>query len=981
MKEAAPRSRSWQFAFGVIGAALAVGAIAVHRAIAEPGIIGLYHDWTIPPDGDQIVTYAKQLTLGWHSWGLGAPVNYPAEYPYWFAAAALAWLGLGGAAFSKAVALGAPALAFACAVGLGRALGMSKWGSFLCGLVYALSPVMLNKLVAGQVTYLFGYALLPLVPVVLIVGLRRAAPWRWGIVLGGLIGIVAMQVQLGAVAMCVAVVALLVCSRVTLRRRTAFLAATVLTLAAVEYPTLLAIALNRSVGVAVATTANAKLAWLYFNSVAPLDALRLIGYATNYDRTALGDWYAPWSVVAYVIALCAVAGLWTAPPAIRWAAALLGGAAFLLVTGAYSLIAPILVWAFSSIPLAQAFRELYHLMAVLALLYAAGIGFFADSALLNRYRFGPAVLVLFATVFVSPMLSGDCGGQLAAHPYDREMTAAYREVHDAPGRVVWFPMDQPLAYRGFGAGVEPMAVLPGGSLWMYILGWPLSAVDMDARAANWNAVREALDVLGVRVAVARPDFSSRLWDFAPVGEQWHYYLERPVQVPPLSLDATAISPSVTMYGVRALPLAFASGAGAIVPQRVGAIAALGERGLVPFPFGAMTTPPFPYVVVRDPHDTDDEILAGRDEIPFSLESQPRNNGFAPLADLWFLGSAFADANGGVVALGRQRLDLPLRHEARDGVLEIAWIATPLGGRVRVVAGGRTVILDTQATSVEWRSALVHVGRVWGGSVSLQTLDGPGVVAIRRLRLIESAALPQARRRYAELLRHATGVFAWRAGASPAWKALRTGTSWQLGTLTTTREYRLRVSSVGRSNDVLVIAGPKDFEVAFVRLPRHGGEAVTQFAGLDAALHLATASKTPLRWSLESRPLIRPGAIPETHAVIPNAGIVAGTFDGARATIPNSQRIAVLNVNFGTNWVTQVKGARHLTTALGTNAWILPRSRDGATSVSNVQARAFLSAFVVGGIALLLTLGMACALTLPLGRTATRRTRATAGVLP
>ncbi len=201
------------------------------------------------------------------------------------------------------------------------------------------------------------------------------------------------------------------------------------------------------------------------------------------------------------------------------------------------------------------FRELYHAMAVVSLAYALAIA--ACFALAGRLRFGrgvQAALLLVVAGYVAPMLSGDISGWLQAAPVDRYLAPAYADVDAGAGRVVWFPLDQPLAFDGYGAGVDPMAITDRGSLWLYSLTWPLTAVDMAARMGDDAVLRDELRTLGVAVAVNRSRLTSRYDTFSAEGSVASRLFRRPLAFGPALGSAHAYSPALTSYALPGGPL-------------------------------------------------------------------------------------------------------------------------------------------------------------------------------------------------------------------------------------------------------------------------------------------------------------------------------------------------------------------------------------------------------------------------------------------
>ncbi len=186
------------------GLALVVGFAVSWRVLFEPGVIGLVHDWSVPPFAGQNVALLHQLFDGWYRWGLGLAIAYPLEYPLRLLLGACGALGLDGRVLSKATVILVPAGSFVALTWLARCCRLPQRAAWVGGAFYALDPVMLNKLVSGQLTYLLGYAVLPLVPAAFIASIgactSRSRAWLGALALGGLLALTAVQVQLGVLA-------------------------------------------------------------------------------------------------------------------------------------------------------------------------------------------------------------------------------------------------------------------------------------------------------------------------------------------------------------------------------------------------------------------------------------------------------------------------------------------------------------------------------------------------------------------------------------------------------------------------------------------------------------------------------------------------------------------------------------------------------------------------------------------------------------
>jgi hypothetical protein len=934
------------YGVGVLALGLLVGILASYKVLLEPGMVGLFHDWDIPPARGQVLAYAGQLFNGWQTRGLGAPLDYPADYPFWFGLALFTWAGFEPALTAKMLLIVVPALAFVSATTLARRLAIRPSAALLCGFGYAFSPVLLNKLISGQATYLIAYFLLPVVAVATISGLRGERPIRAGLLVGALLGLIAMQIQLGAVAaLGVAGLAFFI-GNVSTAVRVKLLAAAVATLLLIELPTIIALALNH------AATANGRasgpadvLDWLKFNSVPPLDALKLDGYAPRYITLATGQWYGVWSAATYVIVAAAIIGFVGAPSRVRWSAALVGIGTLLLVTGVHSPIGSQLTWLFVHVPVVSVLRELYHFMAIPALICAVGLAYFWQSPQAGE-RGSPQRCALFcaAAVAVSPFLSGDAAGFIRAQPYDTEMRNAYQLVEGAQRRVLWLPMDQPLSFLGSGAGGDPMALTRPGSLWTYSLAWPLTALDIYARSSNWHRALQAMRALSVGWVVARPDFDSLLAVFLRGGSPRQYFLRTPLVVPRLSRAEVQVFPYARAYPVDGLPKAYRASVAAFVPPRLDIAGAAADRGLVPLDFDLRPPAGIRYVVVRDRGDAPGEMLAGLGtELSLPEQTNVPEKGFASLPGWWFFSPAYAEARSGIVTFGTHTERVPIDHPLRDSAIVVSWIGTPLGGRFRVRVAGRSVVVDTAASPVAWRSTLVPGGTIGAGeSVVIEALDAPASVAIRSVYAVDGVTMRKAVRDFARLTGGAARVIFWEPVTHAPFRFERSGQLQAVGDLSNDREYRLDVSCRPVQGRYVWVLGSGEQAFGYARVDPRSGIARMEFPGIGDAMHLGgTCARRG--WSLSSRPLSDPDRALALYE--PRQAIAPGLFDGVRGRLSGAGDLGVLNVAYGSNW--RIAGAQaHLKTSLGTNVWMLPSAHAGV-DIENAQSTPFRLAFSIG----------------------------------
>jgi hypothetical protein len=99
-----------------------LAVIVSRKVLFAPGIVGLIHDWAVPPSAAQNAALARQIFNGWYTWGLGMPVVFPTEYPLKFALGIAGAAGVNGAVLSKSIVFAMPALAFVSAAWMLRSL-------------------------------------------------------------------------------------------------------------------------------------------------------------------------------------------------------------------------------------------------------------------------------------------------------------------------------------------------------------------------------------------------------------------------------------------------------------------------------------------------------------------------------------------------------------------------------------------------------------------------------------------------------------------------------------------------------------------------------------------------------------------------------------------------------------------------------------------------------------------------------------------
>lgn len=887
--------------FGLVSAvALVVGLLASWRLQLEPGTIGLIHDWSISPAPAQNVALAQQMFDGWYKWALGDPVTFPTEYPFRFALGALGLLGLGGAATTHAIVFLVPCAAFLCAWRLTYTWSKSDVGAVTAGVFYALNPVVLNKMVSGQTSYLVAYCMLPLV----LWAYDRATPSAFSFFsaafFGAVLALAGSQIQIGLVAVYLSIISTFV-PRTTapLRRRLAVLLTGCAVALAIQSPTIVGIfggTPNYEDRAQFAET----LAYLPVNSLAFADSLRLIGYLTRYDVIAISPWLVPWNAAMLFAITAALTGVISAPRSIKIFSAVSLVPCVVLMSGtSNSVLGPAILWLFTHFPYAQVFRELYHLMAVPALVYACGIAFFIHWVSRLRVGWIFVTLTALAIVMVSvPMLSGDASGWLRAFPIEQTYGDAIAQQNAGNTRVLWLPVDQPLSFHGQGQGTDPMGVTRRGSLWDYALNWPLTALDTEIRDGSEN-VETALRALSVGDVVIRDGMQSQLSRFTVNPKLTDLFFSSDVR---LQLQRSVTYRSARGFKVRRpLPLLSRANAIALIPQRLDIYASALMHGYAPLAFSTWHFQHVPYALFRDSRDQEEEMLElGGVALRLPPTTVDARKGFASSSAWWWRRPGYADVPHATIVFGRNTTFVETNVPLRRARAVLAWIGSPVGGRIRVSAGSRSFTISTHG-ELQWQSTAFALGDIPAHShILVSSLDVGSEIAVRSFTIIDGAAYNRQRALWRQALRHAAAVIS----SDPVQRTItvRSGTSRNLGYLPLGVHYRVRFESPYAGGALVDAQG---FAIArFSSTGKNAAESVSDAVGTGSDAALAPAG-IAARWKLDR--------VIDALPLIPEARL-----------LNRSQPLVLWNWSYDDNW--RSPGASsHLRSAIGTNVFVIPES--------------------------------------------------------
>lgn len=391
-------------------------------------------DWTPGPELSMLRSF----------WGLdGTPrTGLP------FAVVALAASkAVGAATFGWLVIAAALAIA---GIAVGHLVGGSPLRRIAAGTLYAVNPLVFDRIFAGHVGYLLAYAVLPLA-VASILRWRDDVSWRGmrpALWLAVLIGLTPHFLWIGGV---------VVAAHVAVSRRRRSLAwacaLLVLTLAMSSY--FIVPSIGRPAPVRVGQTDLVS----YRTRPDPtlglaLNVAGLYGFWRAEPKLAKQD-VAGWPVFLAAIAVLAGTGLWKASRLegsrhVALVVALSGAAGLLLALGDQGPTGGVFRGLFDHLPGFAIMREPQKFAALLALAYAVGFGFGVEALARRVQAGGPrlaaSALAVAVPVLYTPTLFGGLAGRVDVARYPASWSAADRLMGEGDGRLLFLPWHQYLTF-------------------------------------------------------------------------------------------------------------------------------------------------------------------------------------------------------------------------------------------------------------------------------------------------------------------------------------------------------------------------------------------------------------------------------------------------------------------------------------------------------------------------------------------------------
>lgn len=524
--------------------------ISLRKLFLSEGIIGLRHDWPIPPYSEQLVERFKEIFYIWNDI-IGYSPPHPALIYYRiFEAILYPILGFNGEYVSKVIVIVMITISGFSMFLLLRSFGKGMISSFMAGLFYMFSPVVFNRVIAGHLAYMFSYSLSPLTMLFIIKAVRSSRILsRYSIIAGLLMGFSFAQLQFSVMLAIIALIWLIfqiIFSRRPRIKKIVIIYAVVFLLSMILHLSWIIPGLFKISGTYLTT--KTPLSYHEIRSAPSISkAFLLVGYPHQYDYTNLikreliiPEWYI---FQAFIVCLGILGLLFSNRSSedriLTFFALLIFVLGIFLVKGTNHPLGDAWKWLYLNLPILRMFREVYHFMFLPVFSLTILIGITLDSILVRLRSIGlKNIIIIFLLLMIIFLpeypifISGDFMGQIQTYKFSDDYRGLYDFLKNESDvfRILYIPLLQPIMYKNATyPGVDPMIKYSLKPTFCYTSGYG-NRVDRFCRLTHClilmlrenktNQIVNLLSPLAVKYIVFRPSEYSYYYRYVPM-MQYH----------------------------------------------------------------------------------------------------------------------------------------------------------------------------------------------------------------------------------------------------------------------------------------------------------------------------------------------------------------------------------------------------------------------------------------------------------------------------
>lgn len=520
-----------------------ISILVFRRILLQSGVIGFRHDWSIPIYKEQLYQFGFENFYSWLPRDLGINPIYPADFLLKIMFGFFSQLGLGGEVLSKGFSVMTIFLSGLFMYYLCRSMKYKSVSSFIAGIFYMLTPVIFNRIVAGQVAYLAGYTLSPLVIAFFIRSVENHRVQYRIVALGGLVfAFASVQIQFLIILFALLLIySLFRGNAKELMVRIKALSVICAIVLLIHAFWLLPLLSDSGSGFRIGQVAT--LDWIQAQSPSLIEAWRLTGFVADYFQSSVDVNSIPknlWIIASFLIPIVAFSAIILKPRDKRVVFfTLIATIALFLAKGVNAPLGNIFTWLFWNVSLTVMFREVYHLMVIPALAFAVLLCASSEAisnvfykilnsnSLIRKLCATMIPVLLLTTIFISswPIFTGDFDGNIQVYNFKPEYREIYQNLLNDKGdfRVLWLPMAQPMTYLGLQhAGLNPLiAYSPKPALGQFFPAPESAGKYADFLQVTLSQERTAyigrlLSFSNTKYVIFSNDFESKLPQFVPL---------------------------------------------------------------------------------------------------------------------------------------------------------------------------------------------------------------------------------------------------------------------------------------------------------------------------------------------------------------------------------------------------------------------------------------------------------------------------------
>lgn len=480
--------------------------------------IGFNHDWAFPMQNGSLKIFCSESLFVWNEANTGSAIVYPAENLLRYSLFPFSILGLSGLVLIKAILLLVFTFSGYFMYSLLRnSFKLSYLPSLVSGFFYITTPVIFNKIAAGQIPYVIAYGLSP---IILAFFIKYATTYETKnlIIASLLLAFATIQVQFAIMLTLLFFLYAILIAKMKIGMLIKTFSFMILLVSLVHMFWLLPGLISSSFGETLQGASSIENLQTWGTSF--VNAFRMVGYRSPHFEIALSNfsYRYVWDIASLAIVFFSFGSLLIKKSRITlfFAGISLVTLIFTTVTGPF---ATVVFFLYSLFPIFNVFREVYHLAFLIAFSYSIMLAFFVQ-AIINSKKLRSYLKIVFVIVMLGVVImndpfiySGNFSGQVQQYQLNDQNLSIINGYLRTDGdyRVLYLPMIQPFKYDNLTYnGIDPViAYSTKPTIGNYIDSDFLTQIAVEFHLPSSN-LTNILSILSVKYVFFRDDLQSML---------------------------------------------------------------------------------------------------------------------------------------------------------------------------------------------------------------------------------------------------------------------------------------------------------------------------------------------------------------------------------------------------------------------------------------------------------------------------------------